>query len=84
MGQVSTGGGASFTVLARRNTEFAETEPRFDGYVLLMGNVKSTQLNAEGVRQLTPKALANSSPGLLQPWDTRDKKKSTLKAFARS
>jgi hypothetical protein len=84
MGQVSTGGGASFTVLAMMDTDLRKPGHGFDGYVLLMGNVKSTQLNAEGVRQLTPKALANSSPGLLQPWDTRDKKKSTLKAFARS
>lgn len=33
-------------------------------------------------RTVTPKALSNSSPGLLQPWDQVNQRKLTLKAFA--
>jgi hypothetical protein len=40
--------------------------------------------NKQGkVKRGTPKALANSSPGLLQPWVHVEREEETLKAFDR-
>jgi NodT family efflux transporter outer membrane factor (OMF) lipoprotein len=47
-----------------------------------MANYVQELQRREALRRSVTAALANCSPGLLQPWDTRDKKKSTLKAFA--
>jgi hypothetical protein len=42
---------------------------------------RQTRLRVVGQFELTPKALANSSPGLLQPWVLECKESKTLKAL---